>query len=110
MAVPIHCARRFDTALIKAVAGLLAGVKEAPADKSGNDAGFDGHNPAGRAAGEDEVIRQTVQGVKGSRRAIGASGEVDTAGFLIQETGREAITLVFLTDATGAGKQPIVDC
>ena len=94
--------------LFEAVGRLLAGVEAAPANEAGYDGGLDGHDATTGISGENEVVRQAVQGVKRCRTAVGPAGAVNRTGFPVQKTGNEATMPVSLTDAAGAGEKPIV--
>lgn len=95
--------------LFETMSGLLAGVETAPAKKAGNDAGLDRNDVAARTAGENEMVRQTVQGMKGGWGAIGPAGGVNHAGFPIHETGNETAMLIALADATGTREHTVID-
>lgn len=53
---------------------LLAGVKLAVADKSGDNAVFDGPNPASRVSVSNQLTRQTIEYVHWRHAAIGEPG------------------------------------
>ena len=50
---------------IETAGGLFPGIETTATNEAGNNARLDSHNPAVRVAGEDEMIRQPIEGMDG---------------------------------------------
>ncbi|CDH47489.1 hypothetical protein BN874_830042 [Candidatus Contendobacter odensis Run_B_J11] len=94
-----------DPRLVQAMRRLFTGVKMTLADETGDDARLDRRDMAAGIALPNQVIGQTVQGVKGGGATIRPAGAVHRPGFPIQKAGREATAFIFGTDAFGASER-----
>jgi hypothetical protein len=81
--------------------GRQSGVNLAAADKSSDNAVFDGPNPASRVSVSTQLTRQTTEYVQWRRTAIGEPGQIGGSCRFIPKGRQKAAFLVFATDTAG---------